>query len=355
MREPPLPDLQPILSALWLLVAVAVGSVLVLGRDVLVPLAVAILVWAFVNAVATQLVRLSRGLLHRRAALPYGVALVFAVLVVVWMILVIVQVVADNVAQIAAAAPGYRDSLQAALPQLGTVLGVDVPELVNDVLDQIHVNEIVTQLAGALTALAGNTMLVLLYVGFLLLEQQAIQRKLEVLHEDPVRAQRTRVAIDRAIERIEVYIRVKTFVSALTAALSYAVMWLFEINYASFWALIIFLLNYIPNIGSILAVTFPTVLTLAQFADLVTTLTVGGLLTALQFTIGNILEPRLMGTSLNLSPFVIILSLAVWGSIWGVAGMFLCVPLTMILLILLSQFPQSRPIAVLLSGNGRLD
>jgi predicted PurR-regulated permease PerM len=170
-----------------------------------------------------------------------------------------------------------------------------------------------------------------------------------------VRAQRTRLAIDRAVERIEIYIRVKTFVSALTAALSYAVMWLFEINYASFWALIIFLLNYIPNIGSILAVTFPTVLTLAQFADPVVTLTVGGILTALQFTIGNIVEPRLMGTSLNLSPFVIILSLAVWGSIWGVAGMFLCVPLTMILLILLSQFPQSRPIAVLLSGNGRLD
>ncbi|TVQ36082.1 MAG: AI-2E family transporter [Geminicoccaceae bacterium] len=355
MREPTPTDFQPISTALWLLVAVAVGSVLVFGREVLVPLAVAILVWAFVNAVATLLVKLSRWVLRNRAALPPGVALVFAVLLVVWMILLIVQIVADNVAMIAQAAPGYRDSLQQAIPELGVWLGVDVPDLVGDILDQIRLSEILAQLAGALTALAGNAVLVMLYTGFLLLEQQALQRKLEVLHDDPVRAQRTRLAVARAVDRIEVYIRVKTFVSAVTAVLSYGVMWLFEINYATFWALIIFLLNYIPNIGSILAVTFPTLLTLVQFGDPYITLTVGSILAALQFTIGNIVEPRLMGSSLNLSPFVIILSLATWGSIWGIAGMFLCVPLTMILLILLSQFPQTRPIAVLLSGNGRLD
>ncbi len=355
MREPAVSEFQPMLTALWLLVAVAVGSVLVLGRDVLVPLAVAILVWAFVNSVATQLVRASRWALRNRGAMPPGVALVFAVLVVVWAILMVVQVVADNVAQIAVAAPGYRDRLEEVIPAIGVWLGVDVPDLVGDLLAQFQFSEIVAQLAGALTALAGNTMLVLLYTAFLLLEQQAIQRKLEVLHEDPVRAQRTRLAISRAVDRIETYIRVKTFISTATALISYGVLWAFEINYATFWALIIFLLNYIPNIGSILAVMFPTLLTLVQFGDPLITLTIGGILTTLQFTIGNVIEPRLMGTSLNLSPFVIILSLAIWGSIWGVAGMFLCVPLTMILLILLSQFPQSRPIAVLLSGNGRID
>ncbi len=355
MRESPPHEFQPMFTALWLLVAVAVGSVLVMGRDVLVPLAVAILVWAFVNAVATQFVRMSRWALRNRAALPPGVALIVAVLVVVWAILMVVQVIADNVAQIAAAAPGYRDRLQEVLPEIGIWLGVDVPDLLGDLIDQVQLSEIVTQLAGALTALAGNTMLVLLYTGFLLLEQQAIQRKLEVLHDDPARAERTRIAIGRAVDRIETYIRVKTFISAVTAVLSYGVMWAFEINYATFWALVIFMLNYIPNIGSILAVMFPTLLTLVQFGDPVITLTLGGILASLQFTIGNIVEPRLMGSSLNLSPFVIILSLAIWGSIWGIAGMFLCVPLTMILLILLSQFPQSRPIAVLLSGNGRLD
>ena len=348
-------ELQPIRSALWLLVAVALGSVLVLGRDVLVPLAVAILVWAFVNAVAVQLVRASRFVLPTGRQLPEGVALIGAVLVVVWLMLQVVQIVADNVAQIATAAPDYRGSLLALLPQVEAWLGVDLPGLLDDLVDQSNLNGLVGRLAGAVTGIAGNTVLVLLYVGFLLAEQRSLRRKLQALDDGSEGARRNRKALARAVERIEGYIRIKTFTSLATGFLSYLVLWFFEINYAPFWALIIFLLNYIPNIGSILGVVFPTILTLAQFADPARTLTVGAILATLQFTIGNVIEPRLMGSSLNLSPFVIIVSLAVWGSIWGFAGMFLCVPITMILMILLAQFDASRPIAVMLSGDGRVD
>ncbi|MBT3482207.1 MAG: AI-2E family transporter, partial [Opitutales bacterium] len=73
-----------------------------------------------------------------------------------------------------------------------------------------------------------------------------------------------------------------------------------------------------------------------------------------QILVGNLLEPRLMGNSLNLSPLVILLSLGLWGSLWGVSGMFLCVPITVIAMIICSHFPQTRPIAVLLSGNGQI-
>ena len=75
---------------------------------------------------------------------------------------------------------------------------------------------------------------------------------------------------------------------------------------------------------------------------------------ALQVVVGNVIEPRLMGRSLNLSPLVVIASLATWGSIWGVTGMFLCVPLTAILMIALAEFPRTRPVAVLLSADGRV-
>ena len=75
----------------------------------------------------------------------------------------------------------------------------------------------------------------------------------------------------------------------------------------------------------------------------------------IQFMIGNILEPRLTGSSLNISPLVVILSLALWGSIWGIVGMFLCVPLTVIAVIVLSYFEPTRPIAILLSGNGKIE
>jgi len=81
---------------------------------------------------------------------------------------------------------------------------------------------------------------------------------------------------------------------------------------------------------------------------------VAGGITAIQFLIGNILEPRFLGTSLNISPLVVLLSLAFWGAIWGIAGMLLCVPIMSIAIMLFAQFDSTRPIAILLSGNGRV-
>ncbi|MDP4880420.1 MAG: AI-2E family transporter, partial [Opitutales bacterium] len=96
------------------------------------------------------------------------------------------------------------------------------------------------------------------------------------------------------------------------------------------------------------------VLTLVQFDTLGPFIITASVLTALQFCIGSLLEPKLMGNRLNLSPIVILLSLGLWGSIWGIPGMFLCVPITVIIMIICSYFPSSRPVAILLSGNGEL-
>ncbi len=96
-------------------------------------------------------------------------------------------------------------------------------------------------------------------------------------------------------------------------------------------------------------------LTLVQFPDtlgpFIVTISV---LSAIQFCIGSLIEPKLMGNRLNLSPIVILLSLGLWGSIWGIPGMFLCVPITVIIMIVCSYFPNTRPVAVLLSGNGQV-
>jgi predicted PurR-regulated permease PerM len=214
---------------------------------------------------------------------------------------------------------------------------------------------VLAQTATALTGVAGSAGLIAIYVLFLLLEQQGFDQKLDRLFANPVNATRTRHVLDQIERRIETYLRIKTFMSLLTGGASYVVLLAFGVDFAGFWALWIFLLNYIPNIGSIIGVLFPTLLTLVQFDDLLVTLSVGAILTSLQFAIGNLLEPRLMGYSLNLSPFVIIVSLALWGSIWGIAGLFLCVPLTMIVAIVCAQLPATRPVAVLLSADGRVD
>lgn len=159
----------------------------------------------------------------------------------------------------------------------------------------------------------------------------------------------------RIADNIRSYLTIKTLVSLLTGVLSYIVLSLFDVNYPAFWGFIIFLLNYIPTIGSMIGVIFPALLTLVQFDSYLPFLGVTIVLTAVQFTIGNILEPYLMGNRLNLSGLVIIISLAVWGAIWGITGMILSVPLMVILLIILAALPSTRPIAILLSSNGAIE
>jgi predicted PurR-regulated permease PerM len=122
-----------------------------------------------------------------------------------------------------------------------------------------------------------------------------------------------------------------------------------------FWALLMFLLNYIPTIGSLIATLFPAVFSLMQFGEYTPFLIILVGLGIIEWIIGNVIEPKLMGNSLNLSPLVTILALIVWGQIWGITGMLLSTPITVVMVIVFSQFEQTRSVAIMLSQNGDID
>ena len=126
------------------------------------------------------------------------------------------------------------------------------------------------------------------------------------------------------------------------------------VELAGFWALLIGLLNYVPYIGSVLGVALPALFALLQFGDIRTALLLAGGLSVVQFLNGNLLDPYLMGSSLNLSPFVILVCLTVWTALWGAPGAFLAVPLTACIVMVLAEFDGSRPLAVLLSKKGQV-
>jgi predicted PurR-regulated permease PerM len=111
-------------------------------------------------------------------------------------------------------------------------------------------------------------------------------------------------------------------------------------------------LNFVPNIGSIVATAIPTLAALVQFDSWTPVVLIFTFIGLIQFSVGNLIEPGLMGRSLNLSPFVIILSLTFWGAIWGIVGMFLAVPIMVMVMITCSHVPSLHPIAVLLSRDG---
>ena len=129
-------------------------------------------------------------------------------------------------------------------------------------------------------------------------------------------------------------------------------MALWGLEFAALWAVLTVFLNFVPYVGSVLGVVLPVLMAVVQFQEPGPVLTLLLALTAVQFAIGNFLDPYVMGNSLNLSPFAILISLAVWAELWGIPGAFLAVPITAILTIVFSEFPATRPLAVLLSKGG---
>ena len=141
----------------------------------------------------------------------------------------------------------------------------------------------------------------------------------------------------------------------MQTVLSYVIMASMGLDNALFWALVIFILNYIPIIGGLAAVVLPVMFAMVQFESAAMIALLAGLLFAVQFVIGNTIQPKMMGDSMNLSALVVVLSLTLWQALLGGVGAFLSAPLTVIFMIVLAQFKTTHWIAVLLSADGQPD
>ena len=207
-------------------------------------------------------------------------------------------------------------------------------------------------IAIALQGVATNALLVLVYLGFLIVSRRAFERKaVRLFLSRDERHDALRVFL-RVRDGVERYLWIQTVTGLIIAVGSWAVMALVGLDNALFWAFVIFIVNYIPIVGAVAAIVLPAIFALVQFDGFAQALLILGGLALITFVVGNILLPRMQGDSLNMDPLVVLLSLAFWGAIWGVAGMFLSTPLTVLVMVILAQFDGSRWIAILLSADG---
>jgi predicted PurR-regulated permease PerM len=327
-------------------IAVLMVYVLVTGSDLLIPLAIAVMVWYLINA-------LSR-VFNARFGAPGWLALTLSITTLLLALGLVVEMISGNIEEVREAAPGYEANIEKLVQKVVFLGGMKEMPTIGHVIDQLDIKAVIGGVAGAAAKVAGNAGLILIYVIFLLAEQRTFARKINALFPEPKRQREVQKILADIQKRTQTYVSIKTLMSILTAAVSYGVIAAVGVDLAAFWAFVIFLLAYIPTIGSMLGVVFPALLAIIQFGTLGPFLVVTIGLGAAQFLIGNVIEPKLMGKSLNLSSLVVIISLAVWGSIWGVTGMFLCVPITVIMMIVLAEFRQTRPIAILLSADGEV-
>jgi predicted PurR-regulated permease PerM len=188
----------------------------------------------------------------------------------------------------------------------------------------------------------------------LLLEEHTFPKKLKAMYPELGPHEKMRTLVSKIDKSVSNYIALKTMASFLTGFLSYFALLFIGVDTPFFWAFLIFILNFIPTIGSLVATLFPAVFALLQFGEFTPAILVLAIVGAIQVVVGNFIEPRAMGKTMNISPLVVILTLMLWGMMWGIPGMLLSVPITVILIIIMSEFDATRPIAILLSRDGKL-
>jgi len=256
--------------------------------------------------------------------------------------------------QILSAAPTYQHNLEKMVQQLGIKYGwaqdADWNSIRELTIDRINMQTVISYLITTITSFSSMVVLIIVYAMFLIAEKGRFADKLSKAFPNG-RADRTKNILIDINKKIGDYLAVKTLINIILAVICFIILWIFGVEYALFWALIIGILNYIPYIGSLLGVIFPVSLALVQFGSIQITIVIAILLTIAQMYVGNVLEPKMIGKQINLSAFVVLVSLSLWSSLWGIAGAILAIPLTSIVIIILAEFQTTRPYTLLLMDN----
>ena len=343
-------------ASLLFLVFVALTWGIYQTAHIIAPFALAVFIWLIIDAFAQWLDRLS-------PKFPYWLALTIAVLTVVAGLVGIVFIIADTAQEVSKEAPKYQARLSEIFswvshnPLFERLLGEDVTfaELVNRFELNSKLQTLMAGFASTIQSVASNFALIALYVVFLFVAQSSFPKKMDDLFPNKARREQAQKVGTRIRHSVEKYVGVQTVISLMQTVLSYVIMASMGLDNALFWALVIFILNYIPIIGGLAAVVLPVMFAMVQFESAAMIALLAGLLFAVQFVIGNTIQPKMMGDSMNLSALVVVLSLTLWQALLGGVGAFLSAPLTVIFMIVLAQFKTTHWIAVLLSADGQPD
>ncbi len=332
-----------------LLVAV-VGWLLIAGRGLLIPFIIAVFIWHLLNTINNSMQKLPTV----GKQLPAWVSMVFSFVVVALFFMILVNIISTNVNEVIAASGRYQENLMKIFNNLDARFHIKGSTNFNRLIQEFNIQGMVLNIYGVFTILMSSAVLISLYVVFLFVEQHYFSEKLNALFSQSGHRKLVNNILSHIVNDTQTYLGIKSFLSLITTLASWIIMKAVGLDFAEFWALLIFFLNYIPNIGAIVATVFPAALALVQFQSWwpFFEITIGIVL--IQFIVGNFLEPKLLGQSLNLSPLVILLALSFWGAIWGILGMFLSVPITVMMMIVFAHFETTRPIAIMLSQDGRI-
>ena len=334
---------SPLSRALIVMAAIAIA---VMFMQSAAPIIAPVLLAAFIATITTPLLRWLQ-----RKRVPKWLSLAVVVFLLLEIISILALLFAGQLEGFRDGLPGYQERLSLLSDQVGSWLeevGVaSAREALKDIFDPAAAIGLVRAAITSVSGTFGTGFLILLVVVFMLLEAPSLLNKLRrAFHLTEATEQRLRQVLS-AISR---YMVIKSLASIATALCIWLWLWILGIDFTILWAILAFLLNYIPFLGAFL-MTIPAVLFALIQTDVQTSLLVALGYFAVNTLIGSILEPRVLGRGLGISTLVVFLSLLFWGWVLGTVGFFLAVPLTMTLINILDFSPQTRPIAILLGSE----
>jgi AI-2 transport protein TqsA len=326
------------------LILLACCVLIVAGLKAAAPLLLPLLMAVFLTTLSLPITRF-----FERHRVPSTLAITLAMFVNLSVIAVVVILIANSITNFSDTFPTYQDKIVAHNQALGDWLqhrGIQIPpNYYRRLTNASWVMSLVSALLRSLTQLISETTLILLLVMFMLLEVGRIGKKLDFLYESPG----SMPPFARAVRETQKYLLVKTIVSLVTGILCGLLTWILKIDFPLLWGLLAFLLNYIPNLGSVVAAVPPALIALVQLGPGTMLAVLIGYI-VINFVIGNIVEPRIFGKALGLSPLVVFVSMMFWGWLWGPMGALLSVPLTMVIKIALANSEELRWIAIFLGS-----
>lgn len=349
-------SLIPKASASNVFYVLATISLFIVGllyfQNILQPFVVSFLIWFIINQVKLFLGKIKIG----GKSMPSALSSILAFLIIFILTFLIVELLVKNLEGIASSMPEYMAKLNESYGDASAF--INDPKFVEYIQRWINGLDLAGMATGIINSLSGfvaNIAVVVVYVIFFILEDASQRLKLEKLFpEKGKKYEKFMRNLKQISDSIRSFLWQKTLISLITGLVSYVILLLLDVDYAFLWSFLIFMLNFIPYIGPLFSSLFPAIFAVLITGDLMQFVYVFAAMEGVQIILGNFVEPMMMGKGTNLGPVAVIVALAFWGMIWGMVGMILAVPVSAVLVIVLSQIPSSRYLAILLSEKGNI-
>ena len=317
------------------------------GKFLLLPLLFALLIFLVLKSLSEKLVTLK----INGYGLNYNISFLIVCLGGLYLIYLIGLLIEINLSNVLSNSEKYQKNFSLILNFIEEQNLKPFLSMFEEMITNINLNKIFSKTLEVFADMAGNFSLILIYLVFFFLEEKFFKSKIEKIF----RNKSSKVIFQKINDQIYNYFQIKIFTSLITGLLTFIILFFSSNDLSIFFGIFAFVLNFIPFIGSLISIILPFLFSLIQNIDFFSSMTILVFLFLIQMLIGNFFEPKLMGKSLNLSPMIMLVTLSIMGKIWGISGMFLSIPLLVILLIIFSNIKSTKKIAIFLSEKGNIN